>query len=57
MTPFLLFCKDLRDKEGLIPKGKEDIIQFGKNFGEKWKSININEKQVFLNLKIIKKFF
>ena len=46
MSAFFLFCKDEREK-GLIPKGKEEIIQFGKSFGEKWNSGTADEKKVF----------
>jgi len=33
-----------------VPKGKEEVIKFGKDFGEQWKVLTADEKKVFLSI-------
>jgi len=46
LGPFLLFCKAEMEKTQ-VPKGKEEVIKFGKDSGEQWKVLTADEKKVF----------
>ncbi|CAK5085428.1 unnamed protein product [Meloidogyne enterolobii] len=47
MNGFLLFCKDGMEKNQ-TPKGKEEIIQVGKDFGQQWKLMTDVDKKFYL---------
>uniref|UniRef100_A0A915LJZ4 HMG box domain-containing protein n=1 Tax=Meloidogyne javanica TaxID=6303 RepID=A0A915LJZ4_MELJA len=32
-----------------VPKGKEEVIKFGKDFGEQWKVLTADEKKIYLD--------
>nr|CAD2196425.1 unnamed protein product [Meloidogyne enterolobii] len=48
LGPFLLFCKAEMEKTQ-VPKGKEEVIKFGKDFGEQWKVLTADEKKIYLD--------